>query len=179
MTDHRIWDPFLRLFHWSLAILFLANAIFTDPDETLHEWVGYAIAALIALRLVWGLIGPRSARFASFMPSSNSIRAQLTDMAAARKSAHLGHSPLGALMIFNLIATLIGISATGYMMTTNVFWGIEWVEEMHEVLVTWAEISVVAHIAAVFWESRRSGINLPRAMLTGVKRVPDTVRLDP
>ena len=179
MTEHRIWDPFLRLFHWSLVILFLANAVFTDPDGTLHEWVGYAIAALIALRLAWGLIGPRPARFASFVPSPAGIRAQLTDMAAARKSAHLGHSPLGALMIFNLIATLIGISVTGYMMTTNAFWGIEWVEEMHEVLVTWAGESPLVHIGALLWESRRTGINLPRAMVTGVKRVPDTVRLDP
>ncbi len=99
----------------------------------------------------------------------------MTDMAAGRKSAHL----VRALMIFNLILSLAGIAATGYMMTTNVFWGVEWVEELHEVLVTWAELSVIVHIAAVDWESRRTGINLPRAMVTGVKRVPDTVRREP
>lgn len=179
MTDHRIWDPFLRLFHWSLAVLFFANAALTDPDGTPHEWIGYAIGGLIALRLIWGLVGPRAARFSSFAPTAHSLTGQLTDMASGRKSAHLGHSPLGALMIFNLLAALTGIVVTGYLMTTTAFWGIEWVEEAHEVLVTWAELSVVAHIVAVFWESRRSGINLPRAMVTGVKRVPDTVRLEP
>lgn len=179
MTDHRIWDPFLRFFHWSVAVLFFANAVLTDPESTLHEYIGYALGALIALRLIWGLIGPRPARFAAFAPTPAGVTTQLTDMAAGRKSAHLGHSPLGALMIFNLILSLAGIAVTGYMMTTNAYWGVEWVEETHEALVTWAEISVLVHIAAVIWESRRTGINLPRAMVTGVKRVPDTVRLEP
>ena len=172
MTEHRIWDPFLRLFHWSLVILFLANAVFTDPDGTLHEWVGYAIAALIALRLAWGLIGPRPARFASFVPSPAGIRAQLTDMAAARKSAHLGHSPLGALMIFNLIATLIGISVTGYMMTTITFFGVDWVEEAHEVIFGWLIFSIALHVAGVAFDTWRSGVNLVRAMINGKKAIP-------
>ncbi|SMX35924.1 cytochrome b/b6 domain-containing protein [Maliponia aquimaris] len=179
MTDHRIWDPVLRLFHWSVAVLFFANAVLTDPDGDLHETLGYIIGGLLLLRLVWGLIGPRAARFASFAPTPAGVTAQLTDMAGGRKSAHLGHSPLGALMIFNLLFALAGIVVTGWLMTTNAFWGVDWVEEVHEVLVTWAEISVVVHIAAVLWESRRTGINLPRAMVTGVKRVPDTVRLEP
>jgi cytochrome b len=68
---------------------------------------------------------------------------------------------------------MLAIGATGYMMTTNAYWGVEWVKELHEVLVTWAEISVVAHIAAVIWESLRTGVNLPRAMVSGVKTVPD------
>lgn len=178
MTNHRIWDPALRLFHWSVAVLFFANAVVTDPEGTPHVWIGYAIGGLLALRLVWGLAGPAAARFARFAPTPSAVTTQLTDMAAGRKSAHLGHSPLGALMIFNLLATLAGIVVTGYMMTTNAFWGIEWVEATHEALVTWAEISVLVHILAVLWESRRTGINLIRAMVTGVKRVPDSVRLE-
>ena len=70
---------------------------------------------------------------------------------------------------------MIAIGVTGYMMTTDAFWGVEWVEEAHEILVTWAEISIVAHIAAVLWESRRTGVGLVRAMMTGRKSVPDTV----
>lgn len=179
MTRHPIWDPFLRVFHWSLVGLFTANALFTDDDSKLHEYVGYAIGLLLLLRIVWGLVGPRSARFSSFMPSAGGITRQLSDMASGRRRVHLGHTPLGALMIFNLILTLGGIVATGYMMTTNAFWGIDWVEEMHEALVAWAEISVVLHVAAVIWESLRTGVNLPRAMVTGVKTVPDGVTVDP
>ncbi|MBV7392930.1 cytochrome b/b6 domain-containing protein [Mameliella sediminis] len=179
MTEHHVWDRFLRVFHWSTAGLFLLNTLLTDPESALHIWIGYAVGTLVVLRLIWGLIGPKTARFHSFAPRRRTLRRQLMDMATGRKSAHLGHSPLGALMIFNLIAVLIGISASGYMMTTSLFWGVDWVESLHEALVTWAEISVVVHVAAVLWESRRTGINLARAMVTGVKTVPDTVRLEP
>ena len=174
----RVWDPLLRLFHWSLVGLFTANAFFTDDESKLHEWVGYAVIGLLVFRLLWGLIGPKYARFKSFWPSAEAIRAQLTDIATGRRRAHIGHTPLGALMIFNLIVTLAGIGVTGYMMTTNAFWGMEWVEEAHEALVTWAELSIVAHIAAVIWESLRSGVNLPRAMVTGVKTLPDDLETE-
>ena len=175
MTSQKIWDPFVRIFHWSVVGLFAANALIVDDDGWVHEWIGYALAALVGLRILWGLTGPHHARFAAFTPRPRDVTEQITDMAAGRRRAHLGHTPLGALMIFNLIATLLGICASGYLMTTDAFWGVEWVEEVHEVLVTWAEISVVAHIAAVLYESYRTGINLPRAMVTGTKRVPDDI----
>lgn len=178
MTNHPIWDPFVRIFHWSLVLLFAANAFLTDDESKAHEYVGYAVAALIAARLVWGLIGPQHARFSSFTPTAAAVTAQLTDVATGRRKAHLGHTPLGALMIFNLLAGIIGIAATGYLMTTNAFWGIDWVEDLHEALVIWTEMSIVLHVAAVIWESRRTGVNLPRAMVTGVKRIPDDVTLD-
>jgi len=172
-----VWDPFVRIFHWALVAGFAANALFTDDESTLHEWVGYAVAGLIAARLIWGLVGPRFARFASFWPSVTGITQQLSDEATGRRRVHLGHTPLGALMIFNLLISISLIALTGWMMTTNAFWGIDWVEETHEALVTWAEISIVVHVAAVIWESRRTGVNLPGAMVTGVKQVPAEARM--
>lgn len=86
------------------------------------------------------------------------------------KDHHIGHTPLGALMIYNLILTLAGIGVSGYLMTTDMFWGVEWPEEVHEALVTWAEISALAHIAAVIFESRRTQVNLVKAMITGRKQ---------
>ncbi|KGM86657.1 Cytochrome b [Roseovarius mucosus DSM 17069] len=177
MTDHKIWDPFIRLFHWSLVAGFAANALILDDESKVHEWVGYAVVALVGLRLLWGFVGPLSARFASFFPSQTAVMEQIGDIATHRRRAHLGHSPLGALMIFNLLAVMLAIGVTGYMMTTDAYWGVEWVEEAHEMLVVWAEISVVLHIAAVVFESWRTGVNLPRAMITGKKSVPDDVRL--
>ncbi len=72
-------------------------------------------------------------------------------------------------MIYNLLVTMLLIGLSGYLMTTDMFWGMEWTEELHEILVSWAELSVVAHIAAVIFESRRLHVNLPRAMVTGYK----------
>ena len=98
---------------------------------------------------------------------------------ALRRRTHLGHSPLGALMIGNLLLSMLAIGVTGYLMTTNTFWGVEWVEEAHEAFVLWTELSVLAHVAAVVLESLRTGVNLPRAMITGCKTVPDDVKLEP
>ncbi|MDT8327490.1 MAG: cytochrome b/b6 domain-containing protein [Roseovarius sp.] len=177
MKTFKTWDPAIRVFHWSLVGAFTANALILDDDGKAHIWVGYAVVGLVMLRLLWGFIGPHTARFASFTPRLADVIGQVSDMATRRKRAHLGHSPLGALMIFNLLAAMLVIGLSGYMMTTNMFFGVEWVEELHEVVVFWAELSVVAHIAAVIWESRRTGVNLPRAMVTGVKSVPDDLNL--
>lgn len=177
MKHYKVWDPFVRIFHWSLVAGFAANAVVVDEDSAAHEWIGYAVLALVALRLVWGVIGPATARFASFAPGRGAMMDQITEIATHRRHAHLGHSPLGALMTFNLLAAMIAIGVTGHMLTTDAFWAVEWVEEAHEVLVTWAELSVVLHVAAVVWESRRTGVNLARAMITGRKSVPEDVNL--
>jgi cytochrome b len=177
-TRHRVWDPAIRLFHWSLVAAFVANALFTDPERSTHRWVGYAVIGLLAFRVIWGLIGTRHARFADFPPSISASLGQIGDMAAGRRAVHVGHSPLGALMIYNLLAALIGIAATGYMMTTLTWFGVEWVEEAHELLVTWAEVSVVAHVLAVVVESRRLRVNLPKAMVTGYKDIADGAAVD-
>ncbi|MCA8928069.1 MAG: cytochrome b/b6 domain-containing protein [Alphaproteobacteria bacterium] len=168
----RVWDPFVRLFHWTLVICFALNALLVEDESQWHIWIGYTVAGLVAARLVWGVVGSRYARFASFPPSVGGALQQAGDIASGRVRPHVGHTPLGAWMIYNLLLTLAVIAASGYLMTTDAFWGLEWPEELHEAAVTWAEISVVAHIAAVVFESRRTGINLPRAMVTGYKETP-------
>lgn len=171
-----VWDPLVRAFHWTLVVLFAANALFDDPESKLHERIGYVVVGLVVARILWGFVGTRHARFSDFRPSIRAALGQLADMATGRRRVHLGHSPLGALMIYNLIGTLLLIGFSGWLMTTDRFWGVKWPEELHEFLVHWAELSVFAHIAAVLIESRRLRINLPRSMVTGYKTMPDKPR---
>jgi len=173
MIVRTVWDPVVRVFHWSLVAGFAANAVFTDPERDLHHGIGYGVLALVGLRVVWGLVGSRHARFAAFPPDPAAALGQVADMATGRRRVHLGHTPLGALMIYNLLAAMVVIGVSGWMMTTYGWFGVEWVEDLHEAAVTWAEVSVVLHIAAVVWESWRTGVNLPRAMVTGRKVIPD------
>ena len=169
MKKIRVWDPLVRVFHWSLVILFTANAFFVDDESKLHDAIGYAVVALVLMRILWGFLGSRYARFSSFPPSLSGATGQLTEIATGRKRIHVGHTPLGALMIYNLLATMLLIGLSGYLMTTDAFWGLKWPEVLHEACVTWAEISVVLHILAVIYESARTKVNLPRAMVTGYK----------
>jgi cytochrome b len=168
----RVWDPLVRIFHWSLVLAFGANALFIDEDSAVHQWVGYFVVGLIIVRLAWGFVGSHYARFSSFPPSIGQSIGQLRDISAGRRTIHLGHTPLGALMIYNLMATMLVIGFSGYLMTTDALWGVEWPGEMHEIAVTWAEISVLVHILAVMIESYRTKVNLPEAMVTGYKKIP-------
>jgi cytochrome b len=72
-------------------------------------------------------------------------------------------------MIYNLLITLLVIAGSGWLMTTDAYWGVKWPQEVHELAVNWAEVSIAAHIAAVVFESRRLRVNLARAMITGKK----------
>lgn len=168
MTE-KIWDPFIRAFHWAVALGFTANLLLTRPGKTTHRYIGYALLALLALRLIWGFLGPRWARFTSFPPSPRAALGHLAEMATGRRHAHKGHSPLGALMVYNMLLTLLLTSLTGYGLTTLAFFGVEWMEELHELSAYWLALSAAVHVAAVLFESRRLGINLPKSMITGYK----------
>ena len=172
MEKRRVWDPLVRMFHWSLVAGFAANAVFTNPDGRLHERIGYAILGLLMVRVFWGFVGTEHARFADFPPSAGAAVGQVKDMVSGRRRLHAGHSPLGALMIYNLLLSLLAIILSGWMLTTDRWFGMEWVQSLHEALVTWAEISVLAHIAAVVFETRRLRVNLPKSMVTGYKILP-------
>jgi cytochrome b len=172
MNKTFVWDPLVRIFHWSLVSAFAANALVIDPESSLHHWIGYFVVSLIAIRVVWGFVGSRYARFSSFPPDMNGSVEQLSNMVSGRVERHVGHTPLGALMIYNLIVTMLVIGFSGYLMTTDALWGVKWPQEIHEISVTWAEFSVVLHIAAVLFESHRTKVNLLIAMITGYKKLP-------
>jgi len=168
----KIWDPFVRVFHWSLVASFAVAWLSAEELRGLHEWAGYAAGALIALRLVWGLIGTRYARFGQFIRSPVAVAAYLRDILTGREARYLGHNPAGGLMILALILTLAAVSATGWMQTTDAYWGVDWVEEVHEALANLMLALVGLHVLGVMVASLRHRENLIRAMFTGRKRSP-------
>lgn len=164
-----IWDPLVRLVHWSVALGVLLNATIIDEDGKWHNMIGYGVFGLVVVRLLWGFIGTKPARFASFPPNVKAAIAHFKELMRGDESEHLSHNPLGALMVYNLWASIIVISATGFMMGTNMFFGVEWVEELHEAVFGWLMVSVLFHVGGVIFESHRTGNRLVRAMITGEK----------
>jgi cytochrome b len=112
----RKWDPVVRITHWSIMVAILLNALVTEDGSTAHVWVGYGLAALLALRLLWGLIGPKQARFTSFPPSPSRAIAHVKDIIAGRNTPHASHNPLGALMVYAVWGTLAVIIGSGIAM---------------------------------------------------------------
>jgi cytochrome b len=166
----KVWDPFVRLFHWSLAALFLVAYATGDEVEQVHIAAGYAIAELLALRIVWGFVGPRHARFRDFVRSPRAALAYLRDAALLRAPRYLGHNPAGGAMVMALIVMLIGTCITGYIMTTEAYWGSEALEEVHETLANLTVGLVVVHVLGVLVASFEHRENLVKAMITGRKR---------
>ncbi|GAB4223683.1 MAG: cytochrome b/b6 domain-containing protein [Kiloniellaceae bacterium] len=168
----RVWDPLVRIFHWSLVASFAVAWISADEWDDLHIWAGYAAAGLIAFRLVWGLVGPRYARFSQFLRAPGTVAAYLKDLAGGRERRYLGHNPAGAAMILALLVGLAALCLTGWMYTLDMFWGEEWVEEAHEALANLLLVLVALHLAGVVLASLKHHENLVRAMITGRKRAP-------
>ncbi|MDT3685930.1 MAG: cytochrome b/b6 domain-containing protein [Pseudorhodoplanes sp.] len=167
----KVWDPFIRVFHWSLAILFLVAYATGDEIERLHIAAGYVIVGLIALRLAWGFVGPQHARFSSFVRPPRDILAYLRDIAMLRAPRYLGHNPAGGAMVVALLAMLGGTCVTGYAMTTDAFWGAKWIEEVHEVCANLTLGLVIVHVLGVIVASFEHSENLVKSMVTGRKRV--------
>lgn len=174
MATTRVWDTFVRVFHWSLAASFAVAWISGDDWKSLHIWAGYAAAALIAMRLVWGLAGTHYARFSQFVRPPLVVASYLRDVATGREARYLGHNPAGGTMIVALLVTLVGLCLSGWLLTTDAFWGSEAMEDIHETLANLALILVGLHVAGVVLASIRHHENLIRAMITGRKRAPDS-----
>ena len=168
-ATRRVWDPLVRLFHWSLVASFTL-AWFSEAGESLHDAAGYVVLGLVALRIVWGFVGSRHARFGDFVPRPRQLIAYLRRLAAGRAERYVGHNPAGGMMTLALLGMISAIAATGYMMTTDAYWGIEWVEELHEALVYGTLGLIALHIAGVIVTGLTHRENLVRAMITGRKR---------
>lgn len=166
----RVWDRFVRFFHWSLVSCVLANYFLVDDGETLHQWIGYFASGLIVARIVWGFVGSEHARFASFFPTPARLRAHLAAIRSGKPGFHLGHNPLGAVMMLALMVLVLALGLSGFLQTTDAFWGEEWLQEVHEILASALIALATLHAAAAIIMGRLEGVNLVGAMITGVKR---------
>ncbi len=169
----KVWDPFVRLFHWSLVTLFAVAYLTGDEIQRIHEAAGYAIAGLLGARILWGFIGPRHARFTDFVRSPRETFAYLRHALAFRARRYIGHNPAGGFMVVALITSLTATCITGYMMTTDAYWGSEALEDVHGALANMTVALVVIHVIGVLVASFEHHENLAKAMVTGRKRASD------
>ena len=198
----RVWDPLVRVFHWSLVAAFALAWLTGEDSLGLHEWAGYGAAALIALRVVWGFFGTRYARFTQFVRGPGTLRAYLGDMLHNREARYLGHNPAGAVMVLAILVTMSGTAYTGWLMEDaarlatgpalsqivapahadddgdagegrgGTGGGESVLKDIHAALANLMLVLVVLHVGGVALASVRHRENLIRAMITGDKRPP-------
>lgn len=199
----RVWDPFVRLFHWTLVVAFTVAYLTEDDPFWLHITAGFIVAGLVAARIVWGFIGPQHARFSDFIYGPSAIVGYLKGLATGTSKRYLGHSPAGGAMVVALLLALAGTTGTGaYMYFTGAAddalaegaalagdveeadehrasGGAEGerlegeedaLEEVHEFFANLTLFLVILHLGGVATASFAHRENLPRSMVTGLKR---------
>lgn len=111
------WDPLVRITHWLVALAVVLNGIVTEGGSVVHIWIGWAVMTLLAVRFIWGFVGPREARFTAFPPNPRAAMAHLGDLMRGKAREHHSHNPAGALMVYALWGSLVIVAATGLVMT--------------------------------------------------------------
>lgn len=174
----KVWDPVVRLFHWTLALGCIANLTVLREVEPAHELVGYVILGAIAVRILWGFVGSLHARFSDFVTDPRKLSGYLASLIRGKAPRYVGHNPAGGLMMLALIglATICGV--TGVMMGQDAFWGVAWVEDVHETAANLILVLAVFHVLAALVESWHHRENLVRSMITGRKRAATGTDVD-
>ena len=162
--------PLQRVLHWTLAGAVALSWWAGEERLSLHIALGYTALACAALRSAWGFLGSRHARFASFVRQPGAVLQYARDLAARKERRYVGHNPLGGWMVLALLACVLVVCASGILYTTDRFWGLAWLEQLHRVCA-WTLVSLVGlHLAGVAFTSWRHRENLVAAMIGGRKR---------
>ncbi len=183
MERIKVWDLPVRLFHAALPLL-IVGLFLTSEDEDFVSWharLGLVVLALVVARIAWGFFGSRHARFSDFVPSPAGLVRYARGYLRGEPEPHLGHNPIGALMVLAMLGVLLLITLTGVV----TYAGPEWegplspwisegvadaVKEVHEGLAELLPWMIAAHVAGVLVSSKIERQNLPLAMVTGYKR---------
>jgi len=182
----KVWDPFVRIFHWSLVTAFMVAYITEEDVLIVHPLAGYVVLGLIILRVIWGFVGTSHARFSDFTYSPSSIRIFLTDTLYLRAKRYLGHNPAGGAMIFLLLISILmtvfsGLAVYGaensgplavFLAGAGEFVR-EALEEVHEFFANFTLLMVFIHVGGVVVESLIHQENLAASMVHGYKRAKE------
>jgi cytochrome b len=183
-----VWDPLVRLFHWSLLAAFITVWISGEDYLPVHTTAGYIVLALLALRVVWGFVGSVHARFADFVYAPSDVLRFVRLTLLGKSPSYRGHNPAAGLMVLALLLSLFltclpGLLLYGAMDQQGPL--AAWLndvsllttarlERLHEFMGNLTLWLVVLHISGVILESGLQREDLARAMITGYKSCPAT-----
>jgi cytochrome b len=182
IREIKVWDIAVRLFHWSLAAMFVLAYVSGEEWEKVHVIAGYMIGVFIVFRVLWGFIGTRHARFSDFVRSPATVREYLGQMLRFRAPRYVGHNPAGGAMVIALLTALAitvitGIALHGAQDFAGPLAGVlrgelasDLLEGSHELAANLSVFLILLHVAGVLFSSLEHGENLIRAMITGRKK---------
>ena len=166
-----VWDLPTRLFHWLLAGGFITAFVIANvaDDEgalfPVHMLVGLTLAFIVVLRVVWGFVGTRYARFRSFLFGPKAVIGYLRGVASGTGKRHIGHNPGSSVAIFAILVLVLGLAVTGILTGE----GSEAAEEIHELLAYALLVAAIAHVLGIAIHTWRHRENIAVTMVNGHK----------
>lgn len=183
-TMMKVWDLPTRLFHWSLAILFIFMIISGESDDLMewHFYTGYLLTGLITFRLIWGFLGTRYARFSAFTLNPIASIRYTNKLLRGQHKPLYGHTPAGSMMVVVLLSLLAVQLSTGMLSTDDIIWNgpfynsisessAELAGEIHESIQLLLQFLVGLHILAIILYKVKFKESLLPAMLHGKKPI--------
>lgn len=183
LVQVKLWDPWIRIFHWALAVTVIGALLTKEGPVELHYGFGLVTLGLVIFRLIWGVIGPHTARFSRFVKGPRAALAYLRSMGRRRPSYSFGHNPAGGALVAALLLLLLLQCLTGLVNTDDITfdgplrrfapgwlagWLVRWHEGPGNLIMVLAILHVVAVIFYLLWKRE----NLIRAMLSGQAKLP-------
>ncbi len=183
----KVWDPFVRIFHWTVVISFIIAYLVEDDFLSLHVLAGYTILVLVFFRIMWGLVGSEHARFSDFVFRLRVVLDYLRDLITFRAKRYIGHGPAGGSMVIVLLIGLLLTSVSGLALygaeeyagpLAGLMAGIGKarvgaLEEVHEFFAGFTLTMAVIHVMGVALSSFVHRENLIKGMFTGYKRADE------
>ena len=169
----RVWDPLVRVLHWSVATLIVVDLVNQAGANPWHRYLGYAAGALVIVRLAWGIVGHRHVRLTSIAKTAASAPRYIrTSRSRDKRRVYVAHTPLGACMVLVMWSLILVVVLSGWMQQLDAFWGDELVQNTHSIAAYVLGLCAVVHVAGVLVTSAGSGTNLVKGMITGRKVLP-------
>jgi cytochrome b len=184
MTDKRmVWDLPLRLFHWLLVLSLLASYLTAKGGfewTQIHFYLGYWTLGLISFRILWGFVGPKHARFSSFIPSPKRLFSYLRTVGKRDAAPAVGHNPLGGLVVLVMILMVAAQAVSGLFVTDDIAWAgpynpsvsaelagnLTWFHHLNFDVLIWL---MALHVLAIVFYAVYKRQNLVGPMFTGRK----------
>lgn len=178
----KAWDILVRVGHW-LMVIFFCIIYLRYRKFPIHAYAGYLMLFIVVVRIGWGLVGTACARFRAFWFSPKEVLGYAKDAVRGHPAYYVSHNPLGAMMVYSLLAMMLVNGVLGLMLYSS---GQElgplgdmvnpdWEDPLkyaHKVLGHLTAALVALHIFGVLWAARQHRENYVLAMITGLKRVP-------
>lgn len=177
----RTYDIPTRIFHWVFGLLFFSSFLIAknaDDESTLfpyHMLIGMTLVAIVLMRLLWGFVGTRYARFKYFKLKPASLIDYFRDLLTRKTPIYPGHNPASSWASILMMVLAIGLGVTGYLMTADGQANKETYEDFHELFGTAFLITVIAHVLGIILHSVRHKDGIWRSMLSGKKRFNGTI----